>query len=216
MAPIFHPWWIHTIAMWASGLLIGGGIYFFPTLHLGLTLQLFGPIYYGRSEGITDLSLKRTCVVFLTFGTLSLSWEQIQASWLEDETIWEAGMSHPSQHPRCARAQQPSTPHREDRQWTDMNEGPAQISKTPQWAWRPMRNEKWLIFCITSMEVFCYEMIANWRISGRNEWKINKDLLYSMGFSGGSDGKESACNVGDLGSIRGLSRSPREGNGKLL
>ena len=28
---------------------------------------------------------------------------------------------------------------------------------------------------------------------------------------GGSDGKESACNVGDLGSIPGLGRSPGEG-----
>ena len=32
-------------------------------------------------------------------------------------------------------------------------------------------------------------------------------------FSGGSDGKESACNVGDLGSIPGLRRSPGEGKG---
>ena len=29
-----------------------------------------------------------------------------------------------------------------------------------------------------------------------------------MGFPGGSDGKESACNVGDLDSIPGLGRSP--------
>ena len=34
-----------------------------------------------------------------------------------------------------------------------------------------------------------------------------------MGFPGGSDGKESACNVGDLGSIPGLGRSPGEGKG---
>ena len=33
-----------------------------------------------------------------------------------------------------------------------------------------------------------------------------------MGFPGGSDGKESTCNVGDLGSIPGLGRSPGEGN----
>ena len=32
------------------------------------------------------------------------------------------------------------------------------------------------------------------------------------GFPGGSDGKESACNVGDLGSIPGLGRSPGEGH----
>ena len=30
---------------------------------------------------------------------------------------------------------------------------------------------------------------------------------------GSSDGKESACNAGDLGSIPGLGRSPGEGNG---
>ena len=32
-------------------------------------------------------------------------------------------------------------------------------------------------------------------------------------FPGGSDGKESACNKGDLGSIPGLGRFPGEGNG---
>ena len=32
------------------------------------------------------------------------------------------------------------------------------------------------------------------------------------GFPGGSDGKESACNAGDPGSIPGSGRSPREGN----
>ena len=33
------------------------------------------------------------------------------------------------------------------------------------------------------------------------------------GFSGNSDGKVSACNAGDLGSIPGSGRSPGEGNG---
>ena len=37
-----------------------------------------------------------------------------------------------------------------------------------------------------------------------------------MGFPGGSDGKESACNAGDLGLIPGLGRSPGEGNGYPL
>ena len=31
-------------------------------------------------------------------------------------------------------------------------------------------------------------------------------------FPGGSDGKESACNAGDLGLIPGLGRAPGEGN----
>ena len=33
---------------------------------------------------------------------------------------------------------------------------------------------------------------------------------------GGSDGKESACNAGEPGSIPGLGRFPGEGNGKPL
>ena len=40
--------------------------------------------------------------------------------------------------------------------------------------------------------------------------------MKSLGFPGGSAGKESACSAGDLGSIPGLGRSPGEGNGYLL
>ena len=36
------------------------------------------------------------------------------------------------------------------------------------------------------------------------------------GYPGDSDGKESACNVGDLGSIPGLGRSPGRGHGNPL
>ena len=38
----------------------------------------------------------------------------------------------------------------------------------------------------------------------------------NIDFLGGSDGKASAYNVGDLGSIPGLGRSPGEGNGNPL
>ena len=37
-----------------------------------------------------------------------------------------------------------------------------------------------------------------------------------LGFPGGSDSKESACNAGILGSIPGSGRSPGEGNGYPL
>ena len=37
-----------------------------------------------------------------------------------------------------------------------------------------------------------------------------------LGFPCGSAGKESSCNAGDLGSIPGLGRSPREGKGYPL
>ena len=33
-----------------------------------------------------------------------------------------------------------------------------------------------------------------------------------LGFPGDADGKESACNVGDLGSVPGSGRSPGEGD----
>ena len=41
-------------------------------------------------------------------------------------------------------------------------------------------------------------------------------LLPGGNFPGGSVGKESACNVGDLGSVPGLGRSPGERNGYPL
>ena len=46
----------------------------------------------------------------------------------------------------------------------------------------------------------------------RRKWKIRSDLY----FPGSSDGKDSACNVGELGLIPGLGRSPVEGNGNPL
>ena len=39
---------------------------------------------------------------------------------------------------------------------------------------------------------------------------------YKMGFPGSSDGKEYACNAGDLGSIPVSGRSPGGGNGNPL
>ena len=40
--------------------------------------------------------------------------------------------------------------------------------------------------------------------------------MICLGFPGGLDGEDSACNVGDPGSIPGLGRSPRERNGSPL
>ena len=42
------------------------------------------------------------------------------------------------------------------------------------------------------------------------------DLACTPGFPGDSDGKASACNAGDPGSIPGLGRLPGEGNGNPL
>ena len=40
--------------------------------------------------------------------------------------------------------------------------------------------------------------------------------MHQLDFPGGSDGKASVYNVGDLGSIPGSGRSPGEGNGNPL
>ena len=41
-------------------------------------------------------------------------------------------------------------------------------------------------------------------------------MLQTWGFPGDSEGKESACNVGDPGLMPGSGRSPGEGNGNPL
>jgi len=53
-------------------------------------------------------------------------------------------------------------------------------------------------------------------LQGSNADTKRTDLNIPLGFSCGSDGKESICNVGDLGSIPGLGRSPGEGHGDPL
>ena len=45
---------------------------------------------------------------------------------------------------------------------------------------------------------------------------ISREMFSTVDFPGGSDGKASAYNVGDPGSIRGSGRSPGEGNGYPL
>ena len=46
--------------------------------------------------------------------------------------------------------------------------------------------------------------------------KIYTLKSFNLGFPGGSDSKESACDAEDPGSIPRLGRSPREGNGYTL
>ena len=79
----------------------------------------------------------------------------------------------------------------------------------------------------------CKGLVGHW--SGRNKavsgghpllvsFKKGKNATYlelmfsrrQMGFPSGSDGKESACSMGDLGLIPQLARSPGEGHGNPL
>ena len=51
---------------------------------------------------------------------------------------------------------------------------------------------------------------------GGCSYEIKRHLLLGRSFPGGSDGKASAYNAGDLGSIPGSGISPGEGNGNPL
>ena len=71
----------------------------------------------------------------------------------------------------------------------------------------------------------CYDLLCRtWQFSMSNfrgksssiVWKMCLFFLFPLimtSLPGGSDGKESACSVGDPGLIPGLGRSPGEGNG---
>ena len=50
----------------------------------------------------------------------------------------------------------------------------------------------------------------------RRPWGKKFNCLPQRSFPGSSAGKESTCNVGNLGSIPGLGRSPGEGKGYSL
>ena len=66
---------------------------------------------------------------------------------------------------------------------------------------------------VSAHEISVYQ-IAN--LGNRHGKQVIFPLHFSVAFSGGSDGKESACNARDLGSIPGLGRSPGEGDGNSL
>ena len=49
-----------------------------------------------------------------------------------------------------------------------------------------------------------------------SSYTLMQSCMWHMDFPGDSDGKESACNAGDMGLIPGSRRSPGEGNGNSL
>ena len=62
-----------------------------------------------------------------------------------------------------------------------------------------------------------HELLAKFRLELKKLGKTaKKKKRKKVGFPGDSDGKESPCNVGDLGSIHGLGRSPGGGHGNLV
>ena len=59
-------------------------------------------------------------------------------------------------------------------------------------------------------KIKCYKKV-------KGQWGLVNHIWYNLNsFPGGSDGKASACNAGDQGSIPGSGKSPGEGNGNPL
>ena len=75
-----------------------------------------------------------------------------------------------------------------------------------------------LIFSITSSKLFSLHLACHSRpfLCLLCSFLFSSHTVIFEGFPGGLDGKVSACNAGDPGSIPGSGRSPGEGNGNLL
>ena len=73
--------------------------------------------------------------------------------------------------------------------------------------------EQWLTFLV--LLLFRFVTIGNPPNNSEFQFNHLENVVIKI-ISGGSDGKESACNEGNLGSVPGLGRSPREGHGKPL
>ena len=82
---------------------------------------------------------------------------------------------------------------------------------------KPPRNNLFIVSIVLPLPE--YHIVGIIQCTVFSDWFLlfsNMHLRFIYIFPGSSDGKEPACNVGDLGSIPGLGRSPREGNGNPL
>ena len=69
--------------------------------------------------------------------------------------------------------------------------------------------------CVPAIS-FIHLLFCHLHIPPGKEMVTKFNLYINLDFSGGSDGKESACNAGGLGSIPGSGRSPGEWTGYSL
>ena len=59
----------------------------------------------------------------------------------------------------------------------------------------------------------CQSTLRENQEKGKKKNGRQERIVFSMDFPGGSDGKVSVCNAGDLGSIPGSGGFPEEGSG---
>ena len=78
----------------------------------------------------------------------------------------------------------------------------------------PVHNNTMKLRDVTLNEISWSQKITVWLIAWFHLYEVSKNLV--KGFPCAPDDEESACNVGDLGSIPGSGRTPGEGNGYPL
>jgi len=76
----------------------------------------------------------------------------------------------------------------------------------------PARDTQWPPHLVWAL-FFLWNLRQDWQVQ---QYWPKLPTPVSLGFPCGSAGEESACSVGDLGSIPGLGRSPGEGKGYPL
>ena len=88
------------------------------------------------------------------------------------------------------------------------------MASPTRWTWVWVNSGSWWWTGRTGMLQFMGSQRVGHNWAAELNWtELNWTEILSMGFSGGSYNKESACNSGDLGLIPELGRSLGEGNG---
>ena len=91
------------------------------------------------------------------------------------------------------------------------------MSSPTQWTWVWVKSGTWWWTGRPGvLQSMGSQRVRHDQVTELNWTELNRQALKGKGFPGGSDGKELACNAGDLGLVTGLGRSPGEGNGYPL
>ena len=77
-------------------------------------------------------------------------------------------------------------------------------------------NQTWVCLPVTVKPVSRHQVVGKESKALVAGCQVGSSEQLVLKTSGGSDGKESACNAGDSGSIPGLGRSPGDENGNPL
>ena len=84
------------------------------------------------------------------------------------------------------------------------------------WSWLREQGYIDVIYHLAVLYLNLYFIINKLRLRSFKNLLFLSSYILELGFPCGSDSKDSACNVGDLGSIPGLGRSPGGGHGNPL